>query len=573
MQKLQLTIPEPCHENWQQMTPTQQGRFCNACAKEVIDFSTMTDIQVLNYFTNLTNEKVCGRALPEQLDRTLSRPEPPKKRLFWYWNYFVMFLIFFGKGNTAKAQTCVKPATELTPADNLGVRGQITTTTGKRVISGKVTDGNGVPISFASVQIKGTKTGVSADANGAYSIRVNSNALLIISGSGYKEAEVPVGNLSVITTVLEKVTGSFTEGTIVVTVGGIGFSNMDEYYGPLDKLNRVAVLRVKDEETGKAVPGASFTIKADYAETADTAIADNKGMHKIKGIKDGDGYAIKVTAEGYEPNEFTIEEYDFKNRKKEWVVLLKKQAPVTKETSQSKISDVLEGKVPGIQVRSQSVTNLGKETQVRVGGISFINPGWNPIYVIDGKIMPDEKSINTDNVEDISFLNAKEATALYGAKGANGAVIVTNKKLPVRNLDTVTVTAFSNRLVGRLVTTTCTTTSVMGAMIKGVSVKSSVTDSLKTLATKITGAIKVYPNPVQRGESFNVALKLKQAGLYFMQVTDATGRIMLQKHINANFKEHTEQVMPDSRWSSGAYYVSIIDSKNKLVNKSGFIFR
>ena len=99
MQKLQISIPEPCHENWQVMTPTEQGRFCNACAKEVIDFSSMTDIQVLNYFTNLTHEKVCGRALPEQLDRAISRPEQPKKRLFWYWNYIAMFFMVFTKGN------------------------------------------------------------------------------------------------------------------------------------------------------------------------------------------------------------------------------------------------------------------------------------------------------------------------------------------------------------------------------------------------------------------------------------------------------------------------------------------
>ena len=50
MQQLQLSIPEPCHQTWREMTPTQQGRFCNSCAKEVIDFSTMTDTEVLNYF-------------------------------------------------------------------------------------------------------------------------------------------------------------------------------------------------------------------------------------------------------------------------------------------------------------------------------------------------------------------------------------------------------------------------------------------------------------------------------------------------------------------------------------------
>ena len=64
MQKLQLSIPEPCHENWQEMTPTQQGRFCKACAKEVIDFSMMTDTEVLNYFAGLCDEKVWDEPYP-----------------------------------------------------------------------------------------------------------------------------------------------------------------------------------------------------------------------------------------------------------------------------------------------------------------------------------------------------------------------------------------------------------------------------------------------------------------------------------------------------------------------------
>ena len=148
MQKLQISIPEPCHEDWQQMTPTQQGRFCNACAKEVIDFSTMSDIQVLNYFTKITHEKICGRALPEQLDRAISRLEPPKKRLFWYWNYMAMFFMLFAKGNSAKAQTCAKPATEQGPANDLLLRGQMITkgevnSLGSRVLSGKITDTDG----------------------------------------------------------------------------------------------------------------------------------------------------------------------------------------------------------------------------------------------------------------------------------------------------------------------------------------------------------------------------------------------------------------------------------------------
>src|SRR5882757_853751 len=111
MKTLQLAIPEPCHENWQNMTPTDQGRFCNACAKPVVDFSMMSDYEVLNYFSTVSDEKVCGRALPNQLDREMTMPREPKKRRFWYWNYIAMFFMVFSKSNQIKAQGTVKAVT------------------------------------------------------------------------------------------------------------------------------------------------------------------------------------------------------------------------------------------------------------------------------------------------------------------------------------------------------------------------------------------------------------------------------------------------------------------------------
>lgn len=108
MQKMQLSIPQPCHENWQNMTPTEQGRFCNACAKEVVDFSMMTDTEVLNYFTNRSTQNVCGRTLVTQLQRNITMPKEPSKKILWYWNYIVMFFLFFAKGNASKAQGEVK---------------------------------------------------------------------------------------------------------------------------------------------------------------------------------------------------------------------------------------------------------------------------------------------------------------------------------------------------------------------------------------------------------------------------------------------------------------------------------
>ncbi len=85
-----------------------------------------------------------------------------------------------------------------------------------RVVTGKVTDADGNPVSFASVKVKNSKTGVSADANGAYSIRISPGDVLLISGTSFKETEVPVGTQNVLSTILEQgVSGELKE--VVVT--------------------------------------------------------------------------------------------------------------------------------------------------------------------------------------------------------------------------------------------------------------------------------------------------------------------------------------------------------------------
>lgn len=72
-----------------------------------------------------------------------------------------------------------------------------------RVVSGKVTDKEGNPVPFASVKVKGSNVGLSADAGGAYTIKVKNGDVLVISGSGFKPLEVPVGTSSFLSTSLE----------------------------------------------------------------------------------------------------------------------------------------------------------------------------------------------------------------------------------------------------------------------------------------------------------------------------------------------------------------------------------
>jgi hypothetical protein len=66
---LKISIPQPCHEDWQNMQPTQCGAYCNVCAKEVIDFSVMTDDEVKNFFLKNRHATTCGKFRRDQLKR------------------------------------------------------------------------------------------------------------------------------------------------------------------------------------------------------------------------------------------------------------------------------------------------------------------------------------------------------------------------------------------------------------------------------------------------------------------------------------------------------------------------
>ncbi|MEI2738151.1 MAG: carboxypeptidase-like regulatory domain-containing protein [Chitinophagaceae bacterium] len=90
--KIQLTIAEPCHENWDGMTPVEKGRFCGSCQKQVVDFSNMSDRQVAEFFKKPSTGSVCGRFMTDQLDREI---EIPKKRIPWVKYFFQIALPAF----------------------------------------------------------------------------------------------------------------------------------------------------------------------------------------------------------------------------------------------------------------------------------------------------------------------------------------------------------------------------------------------------------------------------------------------------------------------------------------------
>jgi len=94
------------------------------------------------------------------------------------------------------------------------------------------------------------------------------------------------------------------------------------------------------------------------------------------------------------------------------------------QARQSDLNTALAGKIAGVQIRSQSGAKFGSSS-IRIRGINNLTGG-NPIYVVDGVITGPEY-VNNDDIESLSVLKGPAATALYGQRGAEGAVVIKTK--------------------------------------------------------------------------------------------------------------------------------------------------
>ena len=98
------------------------------------------------------------------------------------------------------------------------------------------------------------------------------------------------------------------------------------------------------------------------------------------------------------------------------------------KTQSSSAASALVGKVAGLQT-SQSSGSLGSAPSIRIRGFGSINAGQAPLWVVDG--VPYEGDLNNLNMADIesmTVLKDAASNALYGARGANGVIMVTTKR-------------------------------------------------------------------------------------------------------------------------------------------------
>lgn len=184
----QLSIPEPCHENWSNMTPTEKGAFCKACAKEVIDFTHASPRSIAQRVS--LNKNCCGRFRKEQLQNPIQTAKKKEKRtlipLLGLTISMTMTTPLFSQRTPQEVIQTASSAPRLhvekknTPNDSIRIKGTIYDVD--------------EPLVGANVILQGTSHGVSTDFYGKFELIIPSDAVktpvkLSISYLGYLTQE------------------------------------------------------------------------------------------------------------------------------------------------------------------------------------------------------------------------------------------------------------------------------------------------------------------------------------------------------------------------------------------------
>ena len=200
---------------------------------------------------------------------------------------------------------------------------------------------------------------------------------------------------------------------------------------------------VKDSSTGEPVPFAAIQLKG----TMTGGMTDGDGLYSIS--VPGDGILV-FSSVGYKelevavagkavlnvelaPDTEMIEEtivVAFGTATKESFTgsaTVVKSSDISK-TQSSDATRALEGMVAGVQMTTSSGT-LGSSPSIMIRGISSINAGTAPLYVVDGvPYSGDMNNLNSSDIESMTVLKDAASNALYGARGANGVIMITTKK-------------------------------------------------------------------------------------------------------------------------------------------------
>ncbi len=174
------------------MTPTQRGMFCSNCKKEVYDFTTLSDYELIRTLDN--EDKICGKLKSQQLYKEMNYPKSNTvSKIGFLLGLATIFSIaapVFSQKITNKIQltdnhqgsSFKKKKMQTTSNDSINIRGQVF--------------GEEGPLSKVNVQLKGTSHDVFTDFDGFFSIHIhtrsfkNNKPTLVFSYVGMDTQEV-----------------------------------------------------------------------------------------------------------------------------------------------------------------------------------------------------------------------------------------------------------------------------------------------------------------------------------------------------------------------------------------------
>lgn len=176
------------------MTPTEQGNYCQRCAKNVIDFSTKSDAEVIRIIQN-SNGKVCGRFKPTQLERVITLPPEQSTAAPLYKALAGALLLSSTQAAMASQSSLPGTTTAVSadadklpvPEDNLPV-----------TIKGTVTDGQSCePLYACTIKFKNTDLQTHTDASGNFKFtipddKMQDTLVFELTLSGYDTTEIKV---------------------------------------------------------------------------------------------------------------------------------------------------------------------------------------------------------------------------------------------------------------------------------------------------------------------------------------------------------------------------------------------
>ena len=195
------------------------------------------------------------------------------------------------------------------------------------------------------------------------------------------------------------------------------------------------------DASGEPIIGATVRIEGKTGGTITDLDGNFVLGNVVKGTK------LSITYVGYKPQTITwngtplnITMEDDSNMLEETVVIgygtVKKadlagsvavmEGKSFKDQPVARVEDALNGRMSGVQVMSSGVP--GGSMKIRVRGASSVNKSNDPLYVVDGIVRETGlEGISPEDIQSIQVLKDASSTAIYGARGANGVVMVQTK--------------------------------------------------------------------------------------------------------------------------------------------------